>query len=172
MHNFPLKPILWLAVLIFSVSLACGLGGGDPTPSLPPPPTDAPTPTDVPVQPTETSTQTPLPSNTPVPTDPPPPTPTTGLQLDPTDTQVVSTDPEAYYVEEFEGNLENYSYFVFTGVDRGDDMVFTQNGSLSFNIADEQTWVYVTYDPWVYGDVRIGLSAENRGVNSQRVSLL
>jgi hypothetical protein len=174
MHTSPYKPFLWLAVLVLSVSLACGLRSGDPSPTPAPPPTDAPTPTDTPIQPTEAPTQTPLPTSTPVPTDPPP-TPTAGLQLDPTDTQAVSTEstePEAYYVEEFEDSLENYSYFVFTGVDRGSDMVFTQDGALSFNIADEETWVYVTYDPWVYGDVRIGLSAENRGVNSQRVSLV
>jgi hypothetical protein len=40
-----------------------------------------------------------------------------------------------------------------------------------FNIANQDTWVYFNYDPYVYGDVRIGVSASNRGVNSQRVSL-
>jgi hypothetical protein len=95
------------------------------------------------------------------PTDPPPPT----------DEPAVSNDPPVYYIEEFDSSLDFYTYFVFNGVDGGSDMIFLDNGNLSFNIDNRDTWVYVAYDPYVYGDVRVGLSAENRGVNSQRVSL-
>ncbi len=173
MHTSIFKPFLWLAVLVFSAGLACSIGGANSTPTPVPTPTVLSSPTDPPPSPTTSPTQTPLPTNTPQPTDPPSATATSGeTQVVPTDTQAVSTEPEVYYVEEFDDDLSNYSYFVFTGVDGGTDMIFTENGALAFNIADQQTWVYVTYDPWVYADVRIGVSAENQGVNSQRVSLL
>ncbi|HUF38272.1 MAG TPA: hypothetical protein VMN57_07105 [Anaerolineales bacterium] len=169
----PFRPILSLILLIAIVGLACTLGSSEPTPVSTP--TDVPTSTDAPPLPTPTPTAPPPPTNTPAPpppTDVPPPTATTEQQIVPTDTPATSNDPLAYYVEEFEGDLSSYSYIVFNGVDRGSEMVFTKDGALAFSISDQDTWVYVTYDPWVYRDVRIGLSAENRGVNSQRVSLL
>lgn len=173
MHTPTIKPFLWLAALVAAIGLACGLGA-DPT--AVPSPTPAPSATPQPPSATPAPTATPPPTNTPQPTNTsaaPTATATTGgLQVNPTDTPAASNDPPAFYVEEFEGDISNYSYFVFNGVDGGADMVFTEDGALAFHIADRQTWVYVTYDPWSYGDVRIGLSAENKGVNSQRVSLL
>ena len=160
------QPFIWLAIFMLVVGLACGLGGGDPTATPPPPPTNAPLPTNPPVQPTNTAL--PLPTNTPPPTSPPVQDPTDPPPTDPP----VSNEPPVYYIEEFDAGLENYTYFVFNGVDGGSEMVFLDNGNLSFNIDNRDTWVYVSYDPYLYGDVRIGLSAENRGVNSQRVSLI
>ena len=158
------RPFLWVGVFVMLVGMACGLGGdGDPTP---PPPTDAPAqPTDPPAP-----TLPPPPTSTP---QPPPPTdpPATEVSAEPTEVPA-SNEPPAYYIEEFEGTLDNYTYFLTSGTDRGSDMLYLNNGALTFDLTTEDTWVYVTYDPWTYSDVWIGLSAENRGANNQNVSLI
>lgn len=172
MRNPFARPLIWLGAFVFAVGIACGLGGADPTPTAPPVSTEAPPPAATSTTP---PTQTPVPTATLVPTLPAPPPTAQGVQIQPTDVPpptVASNEPPAYYIEEFDGDNSSYSYFVFNGFDGGTEMLYTEGGEIVFNINTQDTWVYVTYDPWIYGDVRIGLSAENRGKNSQRVSLV
>ncbi len=174
MNSKVIKPIIWLMLFILAVGLGCNiLAGAAATPTVAPPtdvpPTDPP-PTPVPSPTEEPPTPTPIPTREPVtlPTNPP------ATESPPVETQAIiieEEDPPAFYIEEFEGNLSNYSYFVFLGVDRGSDMVHADSGQLEFELEARDTWVYFTYDPWSYENVRIGMSVENRGVNSQRVSL-
>jgi len=174
MTNRTVKPFIALGMLIVLVGLACGGGNtADPTqppapnsgaesPTNPPPPTDIPAPTNLPA-----ATDIPPATNEPIPTVVPPPA------QEETATEIPqSNEPPAFYIEEFDADISaTYSYFVANGVDGGTEMLFTANGALTFNIETQDTWVYVTYDPYVYTDVRIGLSAENRGKNSQNISL-
>lgn len=172
-----LAPFFFILVLMLSVGIGCKLfTGGEPAaatdvPSadvqqdlLPTdvPPTDVP-PTDVPL-PTARPTDAPLPTALPTEEPTQPPLPTESLPAE--------AEPPVYYIEEFDGDLSNYSYFVFSGVDGGSEMVASDGESLAFTLETLDTWVYFTYDPWIYEDVRIGMEVTNRGVNSQRVSLV
>jgi hypothetical protein len=166
------KPFIWMALFVLVVSLACNLGRSA-EPTAVPSPTDAPQETlsTKPPEPTQppapTATDTPLPE----PTEPPTPTEAPTDLPEPTEEEA-SDEPPAYYIEEFDGDISNYSYFLQSGTDRGDEMIYTDNGNLTFDLTTPDTWVYVTYDPWIYQDVRIGMSAVNRGNNSQNISLI
>jgi predicted small secreted protein len=43
---------------------------------------------------------------------------------------------------------------------------------LTFDLNDEGLWVYVTYDPYDYENIRIDARVTNRGVNNNNVSLI
>ncbi len=169
MHSKLLRPFYWMAVFALLIGMACNLGGSAEPTTVPPPtnapqqalPTDPPEPT-LPPPPTDT----PLPPPTAAPTATQPPTDV------PEPTEEPLADAPAYYIEEFEGSISNYSYFLQNGVDGGEEMLYVDNGSLVFDLNTQDTWVYVTYDPWLYEDVRIGLNADNRGNNSQNISLI
>lgn len=88
-----------------------------------------------------------------------------------------SSEALDFYREEFDGDLGNYSYFEFHeyfGNASADDSLVpsNDNGYLIFDINSKNKWVYVTYDPYEYEDVRLDLSSDNRGVNTQQVSLI
>jgi hypothetical protein len=170
MNSKLLRILFWVATFVLLVGLACNLGSSaEPTPE--PLPTDAPQqslPTDLPeptLPPPPTETPLPDPTEVPIPTDPPTDVP------EPT-AEPLSEEAQAYYIEEFEGDISNYSYFLQNGPDGGDEMLYIDSGSLVFDLNTTDTWVYVTYDPWVYQDVRIGMSASNRGNNSQNISMI
>jgi len=80
MKSSPIKPILWLMALIMAISLACSVGGSDPTATQvpveviptntqPPPPTETPLPS-----PTDTAEPS-KPTTAPTTEAPPPPSP-------------------------------------------------------------------------------------------------
>jgi S1-C subfamily serine protease len=76
-----------------------------------------------------------------------------------------------FYTEEFDGDLGNYTYFEYHGND--DDVnLYTEDGSLVFDLQKDNLWTYVTYDPYTYTDVTITMVADNRGRNSNNVTLL
>lgn len=79
--------------------------------------------------------------------------------------------PEAYFTDEFESGLDNYSYFLMNG-DESEMDIYTENGKLVFELNGENIWPYITYDPYSYGDVRIDFEAENLGSNQNNVSLI
>jgi len=86
-------------------------------------------------------------------------------------TQPASGDAQAYYTEEFDGDLSNYSYFEFHGND-SDVNLTTQDGSLVFDLQKANLWTYVTYDPYTYTDATITMVADNQGKNSNNVTLI
>jgi len=153
MKNF--RPLFLFVVFVLLVGLACNAGSSD-TPAQPEQPAqqpnqpsqpEAPAPTDVPVEPTEV-----------------PPTEAPAAQ--------------EYFTEEFDSN-DNWSYFVIDGsnstITEEDDpkmQLFTENSSLSFDLGAENLWVYVTYDPYEYENVRVDTRVVNRGVNNNNVSLI
>jgi hypothetical protein len=48
----------------------------------------------------------------------------------------------------------------------------TDEGYLIFDLQDKNLWVYVTYNSFTYKDITIEFTADNRGKNTNTVSLL
>lgn len=76
----------------------------------------------------------------------------------------------AYFTEEFDGDLPNWSYFYF-GDSENDFSITTDNSQMVIDITQPQTYVYINYDPYIYTDVRVDASAENMGNNDNNISL-
>jgi len=155
MKNPYLKLVLCVLGFIVLVGIACNSGTSvDPTAtSAPVVQQQEPTPTDTsePVIPTDTTA--PLPTAT---TAPP--------------TEEIYEAP-AYFVEEFEGDLSSWSYFLMNGNENQMDLA-AENGYLVFDLQGTYQWVYVLYDEYTYSNVRIDVMADNRGKNTNNVSLI
>jgi len=85
-----------------------------------------------------------------------------------------SGDAPAYYVEEFDPDTttsDNWYWFTTNGDDNKFD-IYTQDGTLVFDINGYDIYSYFAYDPWRYEDVRVDALAENRGKNNNNVSLI
>jgi len=171
------KALLYFVSFLVLVGLACSLtGGGDPTatpvavveqeqeqPDQPlqeeeqeqeePPPHREPTATEKPEN---------TPTKEPEPTQEPPPTATVEAPVD---------EPLAYFVEEFEETLSGWSWFLISGDENKMDL-YTENGYLVFDLQGEDQYVYVLYDEYTYTNVRVDVMAENRGKNTNNVSLI
>ncbi len=156
--RFPL-----LLGLIGIFSLACIIT----LPAQPPASTQAPP---SPLPPVET--QAPSPQDTPVsiPTSTPEPSPT-------------ATEVPAFFTEEFDQITDFWSYFIIDGFQEKNQLVenpqdepkvsvHIEDGFLKFKIDKNYQYVYVTYDPYTYTDVRVDVRAENRGVNNNNVSII
>ncbi|MBL6961749.1 MAG: hypothetical protein ISR59_11620 [Anaerolineales bacterium] len=137
------KPFLFLVVFILIVGLACGTS----TPDEPAPAEEV----EAPVQEPPTS---------------PPPTPEPVAQ--------------EYYTEDFSGDTSQWTYFLvkgggnptFSENDFGTMYVGVEDERILFDLGSEGQWAYVTYDAYEYDNVRIDVVAENRGVNTNNVSLI
>jgi hypothetical protein len=139
------KPLYFLASFVLIVGLACSLGGGD-TPSQPP--------TSPPQQQPPTQPPAPQPTDTEAPTPPP---------VSEFFTEEFDSDPGADWVTDILG----------PGADAHADSVVTSFDDSRFRIElpEDQLYFYYTYVGQSYEDVRIDLRADNRGVNSNNVSL-
>ena len=153
MKNRFLSPLLIPVLLIALVGLACSLTPATSTqePTSPPPVV-------------QQSTQPPVATALEVPT------------AEPTEAPIVApteapTEVPAYFTEDFNGDIPNWSYFIMHGDKKLMDLG-THNGSLVFNLTGEDLYTYLTYDPWSYDNVRIDASADNRGMNDNSVCLI
>ncbi|MEI7844197.1 MAG: trypsin-like peptidase domain-containing protein [Chloroflexota bacterium] len=86
-------------------------------------------------------------------------------------------DAKDFFTENFDGDISNYSYFEwhekYDSATTDDTLIpTTKDGYLVFDIKSTQKYVYVTYNPFKYTDVRLDLKADNRGKNSNSVSLV
>lgn len=160
-----LRPLFIVISLVLIVGMACVIGG---TPTSPPPPTPEPQ--------VEQPTQEESPTQVPEPTEEPTAEPT----VEENTPEPQATDaPEAsdFFTEQFDGDISNYSYFEFHEKYKRakvDEKITptTKNGFLVFDLQKKNKWVYVTYDPYTYTDVRLDLTADNRGKNNNNVSLI
>lgn len=151
------RPILFLAIVLMLVGLACSAltGGGD-------------TPTQPVV--TEEPVQVNPPTNTPEPTDVPATEPPTEV--------VVATEAPAeardFYTEEFEGDYVADDWQTFSmGNGEDDNLVIEQEDDhLLFDLGDEDLYVYYIYTPYTYDNVSVRLNAQNQGRNNNNVSLV
>jgi len=167
------KPFSKFALIFISfvilVGLACSLtGGGDPTAT----PLEAAVQAEQPVDnpPAVEEPQEQPPQQQPEPT------------LAPTFTEAVAPTQEliteepvdeslAFFMEEFDGDIDDWSYFLMNGSETNMD-IYTENDALVFDLQGEDQWVYVIYDPYYYSEVMIEVLAENKGMNSNNVSLI
>ena len=150
-----LKPFVFLIAVMVVVSLACLGSSGTPAPEEPAQPAE-PVQTEEPAQPDE-----------PAPTEEP--------------TEAPQAEAQEFFKEEFDGGIENWSLFIvdgsknvpeFAGDDFEDSSIQTEDGLLVFDLVGEYQWVYAFYDPYEYKNVSLEVSAENRGVNDNNISLI
>jgi S1-C subfamily serine protease len=91
---------------------------------------------------------------------------------DSTGTDTSTGDAPTFYVEEFDSDvISNWSWFTTSGDENKFDL-YTDNGRLVFDINGTDLYTYFVYDPWFYTNVRVDAKAENRGKNTNNVSLL
>jgi hypothetical protein len=82
-----------------------------------------------------------------------------------------SGEAPAYFTEEFDGLIPDWSYFVMHG-DENKMTLESGNDILTFDLEGENLYVYLLYDPYIYTDVRLDARVENRGYNNNNVSLI
>ena len=148
-------PFMFVAALVLSVGMACSLFGSAPT-EVPPPPAPV-------IQPTQQSEPIQQPTAV-LPTQPPPPTAT------------LPPPPSPFFKEEFNSDvLGDWTNFIFVGdnkSDRSKAKYSIENGKLIFDLTDNYLYSYLIYDKQSYDDVRVEVSAANRGKNNNNVSLI
>jgi hypothetical protein len=150
----PFRPLFFLTSFVLIVGLACSLGGSD-TPSQPQQPTNPPQ-----QEPPQQPTQPPAPqaTDTAQPTEPPVPA------------------SEQFFTDEFDSPLSNdWSVLTVTGSNAADPdkvTVETEDGKLIWNFDSEQVYYYLFYDAFDYEDVTVEVRADNRGKNTNSVSLI
>lgn len=76
---------------------------------------------------------------------------------------------EPFFTEEFEQDLDDWSYFSFGD---GEADYYLENGSLVFDMQEESTFSYLIYDGQEYTDVRLDAEVQNLGANKNWVSLV
>ena len=81
------------------------------------------------------------------------------------------TEAQAYYIEEFDGDLSSYSYFLMNGDENLMDL-YTDYGRLVFYLQGRNQYVYVLYEEFYYSDVAVEIYAENLAKNTNNVSLI
>lgn len=98
---------------------------------------------------------------------------------DPTQAPVVATEDTSsedvasdYFVEEFDTDMDDYSYFQTGSGDENKMDIYYENDQLKFELNDAYLWPYVVYDAWSYTDVRIDVEAENWGSNSNSITMI
>jgi hypothetical protein len=89
------------------------------------------------------------------------------------------TNAQKFYTDEFDAENLNWKYLVVNGAKKkivngiiGLMSVRTVGGLLVFDLKSQGAWVYATYEPFTYTDVRLDASVNNRGTNSNNVSLI
>ncbi|MBL8088691.1 MAG: hypothetical protein KF758_00825 [Anaerolineales bacterium] len=145
------RPFYFIVALVLIVSLACGIDfGNEPATQAPPP-----------QQPQQEQPQQPQQQPTPE-----------QQQQQQQQPQQPSSGP--FFTEEFDSD-PNWYYEVIKGIEKSDadKIKITFDDSLMiFEIPDPGLYAYYLYEGYEYDDVKITIKFENRGVNSQQVSLV
>ena len=171
-----LKPLLWIALLVLAVGMACRVVLADePTPTPAPTATATLVPTNTPIPPTATLPATP--------TNPPPPEPPPTRPVEPGNTPEPSNDdapagfnPDAsqpgdiYFTETFE-DAEEWEYFMYYGNEENFIQDFS-NGRMVTRIDAQDTSVYYLLKNVTFSDVRIDITVENFGANTNFVGMV
>ncbi len=91
--------------------------------------------------------------------------------------QIVSGDQQ-FFTDEFDVENPAWKYTVVNGAEHqivngivGLMSVRTVGGLLIFDLQGKGAWVYATYEPFTYTDVRLDVKVGNRGSNNNNVSL-
>ncbi|GAB4463072.1 MAG: hypothetical protein Kow0070_22990 [Anaerolineales bacterium] len=154
-----LRPLFLFVSFVLVVGLACSFGSGSaPAPTQqqqPQPPTQAPVPTQPSaIQPTDTS----------APTEPPAPTNTEEPARSKFFTEEFDQDPGSDWVVDIIG----------PGAEANKDSVKTEfaNSRMRIELPKQDLYFYYTFNGFSYDNVRLDLRADNRGVNTNNVSLV
>lgn len=144
-----MKPLLFFTSMLLIVGLACSFGANNNPPTQAPQPTQPPQPTAVP--PTE-------------------PEPTVAVAA-PTEPPV--SRAQQFFTEEFDQDPNWIIDIIGPGADAHKDSVKTEfsNSRMRVELPENQLYFYYTYDDFTYENVRLDLRADNRGVNTNNVSL-
>ena len=146
-----LRPFFFIIAITLITGLACAFGGS----------TSA---TQEPTAQEKGLTVTPKPSKK---------SPQTGPTETPDGTdELPGVEPQAYYTETFDGSLDNYTYFNLGKGDETKMSLSPDNGSLVFDLKDNNLWVYVTYNPYIYKDVVIEVTASNQAKKDNTIGLI
>ncbi len=149
-----LRPLFFLSSLLLIVGLACNALAGGSTPTQPP------------QQPEQPATEPPAP------TDVPPVT----AEVVATDTAVPEPVVSEFFTEEFDQDPgSDWTVDILgPGADANKDSVKTEftNGALRVELPKENLYYYYTYSGHSYDNVRLDLRADNRGVNTNNISLI
>ncbi|MEK6752645.1 MAG: hypothetical protein AABZ00_10310 [Chloroflexota bacterium] len=92
--------------------------------------------------------------------------------IPPTEAPVVSADP--YFTEEFDSDPQ-WHYEIIKGNEKSDIESVSykfESSRMIFDIPEEALFAYYIYEGQTYEKVRLDIKVENRGVNSQQVSLI
>ena len=147
------KPLTFLLAIVTLVSLACSIDlYGTPTPAP-----------QLPAQ-SEQSAATADPAVETAPT------------LQPEQT---SSGAQQFFTEEFDGTTNHWKYLVVNGAKSqiidgivGLMSVRPIGGLLIFDLQGPGAWIYATYEPFTYSNVRLDVKVNNRGSNNNNVSLI
>ncbi|PKO08256.1 MAG: hypothetical protein CVU40_16510 [Chloroflexi bacterium HGW-Chloroflexi-2] len=82
-----------------------------------------------------------------------------------------TTENEPFRTEEFDGNIDWWTWFTTNGDENQLD-IYQDNGRIIFEMYDTNIWAYLTYDEYYYDDVFLQTLVENRGMNSNSISLV
>jgi len=173
MKNRSLEIVFLFISLFVLVSLACGmLSRVDPTATIQPQ-EQIEDSVEVIQEPAVVEVETETPTSTELPTREIPPTETAAPAEEITEEPFEDAfeEPPVYFTEEFDGDISSWSYFLMSGDENKMDL-YTDNSRLVFDLQDQYQWVYVTYDEYIYSDVRIDVKAENLARNTNNVSLI
>lgn len=154
-----LRPLFFFSSMLLIVGLACSvLGGGNNTPAQPQQPVEQPT-------------------QAPAPTDPPQPT----AEVVATDTSAPAPAPapaitSKFFTEEFDQDPgDAWAVDILgPGAEANKDSAKAEftNGNLRIELPKEDLYYYYTYSGDTYDNVRLDLRADNRGVNTNNISLI
>ena len=87
------------------------------------------------------------------------------------DGTATSGSNEPFRVEEFDQYSDWWTWFLTSGDENYTDIYF-DNGRMKFDLTDTDIYAYLTYDEYIYDDVYLHAVVENRGRNTNSVSLL
>jgi hypothetical protein len=151
------RPFFFFVGLLLVVGLACSALGSSDTP---------PTQPQQPEQPVQPPTEPPPPTEEVPPTEEPP------TEEPPTPMPVV----QQFFTEEFDSPLGgDWDILTVTGSDAADPdkvTVDAQGGRLVWDFDSEYVYYYMFYNAFKYEDVKVELSADNRGRNNNSISLV
>lgn len=147
----PFRPFLMIASIVLVVSLACGaFSSEEPAtqPTLPPVPTREEAQQQQPEeQPQEQQTEEPAP---------------------------VAPSGNPFFTEEFDSDPQWYYEVIQDSEDSDPESITTtfEDSLMIFEIPESFLYAYYIYEGYEYEDVRVEIKVENRGVNTQQVSLV
>ncbi|MBN8658674.1 MAG: hypothetical protein J0M11_23255 [Anaerolineae bacterium] len=148
----PYRPFLMIASIVLVVSLACGaFSSGDPAtqPTLPPVPTREEAQQEQGQQQEEQPQQT-------------------------EESAPIPPSGSAFFTEEFDSDPQWYYEVLQDSQDSDPESVSVsfEDSLMIFEIPESFLYAYYLYQEYSYEDVRVEIKVENRGVNTQQVSLV